>query len=335
MGSKLKENLSNKYYQRRNLLSARPNLVKVLVEDSTDISLWGRVLKYACPNKQFDVKPYQEGMNRAQSKQVIKNTIIEKGGSSYIGCVDSDQDRFLEAVRYPQTGLFYPAHYLFQTYAYSVENLFCLPSTLGDAYTTATSFKSGFDFVEFFKMVSQQIYPLIIVDLFLRSVGSRDVFNVDDWGHVFPGEKVVKQTMSGKTKVDIVQSIERNVSKYIKSLIVVKSYDETACRDFERHLLVDFPYFTKENCILFVYGHEVFNFVMTIFEEQRKNDIDIERQAIYADAGMKQHVKDERVGAMVNRQLDIKTVLRSNFDFMNNGCQMYQFIESDLKKAFI
>lgn len=333
MGSKLKENLSNKYYQRRNLLTARPNLMKVLVEDGMDISIWERILKSACPDKQFDVMPYQEGMNKAQSKHLVIKAIAEKGGSSYIGCVDSDLDKFLERVNYPQGGLFYPAHYLFHTYVYSVENLFCLPSTLGDVYTTATSFKSGLDFVEFFKMVSQRIYPLVVMDLYLRSVGSKDVFNVNDWSHIFPGEKVVKQTMSGNAKSDIVTAIESNVSKYIKALGQADAFNVEGCKAFERQLSADFPYMNAENCILFVYGHAVFEFVKTIFEEQRKIDKAAEQQEIYGNRNMEQRVKDERVRAMENRQLDVNTALRSNFAFMQRGFSMYNSIVADLQQA--
>lgn len=334
MSSKLKENLSNKYYQRRNVLNARPNLVKVLVEDSTDISFWERILKSACPNKQFSVRPYQEGANRSQSKQLVIKAIIEKGGSVYIGCVDSDQDKFLEEVNYPHEGLFYPSHFLFHTYAYSVENLFCLPSILGDAYTTATTFKSGFDFVEMFKMISQRIYPLVLTDLFLRSVRSKDVLNVQDWRHIFPGKKIVKQTINGTAQKDIVQMIESNVSKYLKLLRKVVAYNGVTCEAYERHLSEKFPYMTEENCILFVYGHEVFNFVKTIFEEQREIDLETERQSIYANKGMEQHIKEERVKALENSQLVINTILRSNFVFMQSGIQIYNNLVADLQKAF-
>jgi len=333
MGSKLKENLSNKYFQRRNLLNARPNLVKVLVEDGSDISIWERILKAALPNKQFDVKTYQEGLNRAQSKQLVIKTIREKGGSLYIGCVDSDLDKLLESEKYSNEGLFYPSHYLFHTYVYSVENLFCEPSTLGDTYRTVTSFPSGLDYETFFKMVSQRIYPLVVTDLYLRSVDSKQVFNVDNWAYIFPGVKVIKQTLSGKTKSDIVQSIENNVTKYLKSFQQASAYSEVGFREYCKRLAIEFPYMTEDNCILFVYGHEVFNFVMKIFEEQRLADVEREKKTIFAAQGMSQQVKTESIAALKNRQYDILTALRSNFSFMVSGCFAYSMIAHDLQRA--
>lgn len=110
MGSKLRDNLSNRYYQRRNLLNARPNLVKALVEDGSDISIWERMLKKACPWKFFDVKPYQGGSNRTKSKQLVIRTIMEKGGPLYIGCVDADLDKFLEIEKFQQVGGFFIHH---------------------------------------------------------------------------------------------------------------------------------------------------------------------------------------------------------------------------------
>ena len=335
MGSKLRDNLSNRYYQRRNLLNARPNLVKALVEDGSDISIWERMLKKACPQKQFDVKPYQAGENRTKSKQLVIKTIIENGGPLYVGCVDSDLDKLLETERYGQQGgLFYPSHYLFHTYVYSVENLFCLPSTLGDAYTTATSFKGGLDFEELFKLISQTVYPLMITDLYLRHAGSPDVFNVENWGHIFPGEKNVKQTLSGKAKNDIVESIANNVNKYLRGLRQLPAFDEGMCRAYEKELLDKYPFMSQDNCMLFVYGHGVFDFVMTLMEEQKQYDFNTEKQEIFTAKDMEQPVKNQRIEELTNRQNDIKTVLRSNFDFMTNGCQAYYFIKLDIQQAF-
>lgn len=335
MGSKLRENLSNRYYQRRNLLNARPNLVKALVEDGSDISIWERMLKKACPQKQFDIKPYQGGENRTKSKQLVIRTILENGGPLYVGCVDSDLDKFLEIEKYQlQGGLFYPSHYLFHTYVYSVENLFCMPSTLGDAYTTATSFKGGLDFEELFRLVSQKIYPLVITDLYLRHVGSSEVFNVDKWGQIFPGEKNVKQTFSGKAKNDIVESVSNNVNKYLKGLRQLPAFDEGKCQAYEKELLAMYPYMRQDNCVLFVYGHGVFDFVMSLMEEQKQYDFNTEKQEIFEAKGMEQPIKNQRIEELTNCQYDIKTVLRSNFSFMSNGCQAYQLIDSDIKQAF-
>lgn len=335
MGSKLRDNLSNRYYQRRNLLNARPNLVKALVEDGSDISIWERMLKKACPWKIFDVKPYQGGSNRTKSKQLVIGTIMEKGGPLYIGCVDADLDKFLEIEKFQQVGgFFYPSHYLFHTYVYSVENLFCLPSTLGDAYTTATSFKGGLDFEELFKLISQTIYPLVITDLYLRHVGSPDVFNVDNWTYIFPGEKIVKQTFSGKAKNDIVESIAKNVNKYLKGLMQLPAYDEGKCKAYEEELLEKYPYMTQDNSVLFVYGHGVFEFVKTLMEEQKQYDFNNEKQEIFTAKDMEQPVKNQRIEELTNRQNEIKTVLRSNFGFMTNGCQAYHLISSDIQQAF-
>ena len=49
---------------------------------------------------------------------------------------------------------------------------------------------------------------------------------------------------------------------------------------------------------------------------------------------MAQPVKNQRIEELTNRQNDIKTVLRSNFGFMTNGCQAYHLISSDIQQAF-
>ena len=332
MSSTLKGNLSNRYYERRNLLNARPGLIKALVEDNTDIAIWKQLLETACPDKQFDVKPYQVGDNMTKSKQCIIEAIVKNGGPLYIGCVDSDQDYFLESINYP-AGLFYPAHYLFHTYAYSVENLYCLPETLENVYVTATCFTGGFHFEEFFEILSQTVYPLVMTDLYLRTKMSKYVHKVGDWKFVFPGGDTIKKTLRGTGKKDIIEATTNNVTKYLTSLKKSEDYDETEYIGFEEQFRSRFPFITPNNCVQFVYGHEVFNFVVSIINAQRDVDVEEAKREIYNDKNMPQTVKQQKASEISNWQIDAAHSLRSNYRFMQDHCQIYQMIESDLKTA--
>lgn len=329
MGSKLKQNLSNLYYQRRNVLSKTPGRITALVENGADVPIWERMLMGACPQRRFDVRPYQHGMNKTESKPLIIQAIMEKGGDEYIGCVDSDQDRFLESKKYPD-GLFYPKHKLFQTYGYSIESLLCLPTTLEQVYTTATSFQCGFKFDVFFKQVSEAIYPLAMTDLYLRQEGSREVFNVDDWEHVFPGTKVIRQALAGEPKQDIIASLAANANKYLHRLERLPLYDNAKYNSFLQQFHRSFPYVTNDNCVLFIYGHALFAFVAELIEELRNLELNAEIQSVYRNTQMEQHVKDRRVEELKNLQLDIPTVLKTNYEFIHNGCLLYQMIRQDL-----
>lgn len=332
MGSSLKDNLANRYYQRRNLLNSRPNLIKALVENSSDIAIWKHILEKACPSKDFDVVPYQMGDNRAESKQLVIKTIKEKGGPLYIGCVDADQDKALEQVKYPNEGLFYPANYLFHTYVYSVEDLLCMPETLSDVYVSATSFLGRFDYVKFFKLLSNTIYPLVITDLYIRFKKKKGL-KVDDWSHVFPGDDLIKKNILETSKIDLIEATERNVSKYLKSLQQCDSYNSTEFTEYQTNLEKSLPEMNADNCVLFVYGHELFRFVESLMDIQRNVEIDDKKYIIYQDKAMDQNVKAQKIAELKNLQFDIRTVLRTNFKFIYNENPIYQKIKTDIKMA--
>ncbi len=331
MGSKLRQNLSNLYYQRRNTLTASPDRITALVENGADVAIWERILESSCPQKRFDVHPYQHGMNKTESKPLIIATISDRGGPGYIGCVDCDLDRFLEEQKYP-SGLFFPAHFLFHTYGYSIESLLCFPATLRHIYTSATSIQTSFDFEKFFLLLSKTIFPLFLADLYLRSAGSNRVFNVDSWAYVFPGSKVIRQSLAGKQGTDIIAAVQSGVDKYLKQLRSAPSYHTGECAEFSQRFQDSFPYVTTDNCVSFIYGHALFNFVTALLEELRDIDIADERQAIYADNQMAPHVKNQRIEELQNLQLDIPTLLKSNFEFMDGDCLLYQMIKQDLQK---
>ena len=330
MGSKLKQNLSNLYYQRRNTLTATPNRVTVLVENGADVAVWERMLEASCLQKQFDVHPYQHGMNKTESKPLIISTITEKGGSRYIGCVDSDYDKFLEGKKYPK-GLFYPAHYLFQTHGYSIESLFCFPATLRHVYTTATSFQSTFDFEKFFTLLSQTVYPLFMADLYLRSVDSKTVLNVDSWKYVFPGRKAIRQALEGKQGVDIIVATKSGVNKYLTKLRSASSYQTNDYDEFVNRFKRSFPYVDADNCTSFIYGHALFDFIVALLEELKSIDLADEKQMINGDMHMLPQVKNQKIKELENLQYDIPTLLKSNFGFMTLDCLIFQMIRADLQ----
>ena len=101
MGSKLRQNLSNLYYQHRNTLTESPDRITALVENGADMAIWERMLELSCQQKRFDVHLYQHGMNKTESKPIIIATILDRGGADKIGCVDSDFDRSLKHQKYP------------------------------------------------------------------------------------------------------------------------------------------------------------------------------------------------------------------------------------------
>ena len=332
MKTTLKQNLSNAFYLNRNVLTAKPNRVSVIVEDYEDVAFWAHVLQSIRPDKQFDIRPYQEGGNHSQSKQLIVKTIRDKGGSVYIGCVDSDQDKILEGNRYPGTGLFFPANYLFHTYSYSIESLYCMPSTLNLAYTTISSFQCDFDFDGFFRALSQTVFELFVTDLYLRSKGSRTVFNVDDWKNVFPGGGKIKKALKNGEVSSILEDLKKGINKYLKKLTKSSDYSSKECSVFEERMIADNSYITKENCCLFIYGHGFLDFVVNLIGELQQKDLNDAVNSIRSDSSMQPKVRVEKENHLKNLQKDISTILHANYEFMHSGIGLYERIVADLQK---
>ena len=258
------------------------------------------------------------------------DTILSTGGSLYIGCVDSDLDLLLESFRYPAGSPFYPAHNLFQTYFYSIENLYCLPESLNDAYTSLTSFQCHFDFVEFLKCVSNVIFPLFMTDLYLRSKNEHLGFRVDDWGNVFPGESKIKKALAAEKAEEIVNLTEKGVNKYLKVLKSKTLYIQADYLAFKQDFIQKHPYVHSDNCIHFIYGHGLFGFVKSVLEAlqniELQDNIDVLRQ----NKTMDNQVKLDQENKLRKLQRDVETVLYGNYDFMHVPNWAYDKMKADL-----
>ena len=128
------ENANGKYYENLSHLIGKPNQVKVIVEDEQDSAFWHDILSFVVPNKIFDINPYHYNLfgqsdltkGKLHILQLAKDNRLSK---NYWGCVDSDYDYLLSKTSH-NGQVIQACPYLLQTYAYSIENLFCCAETL-------------------------------------------------------------------------------------------------------------------------------------------------------------------------------------------------------------
>jgi hypothetical protein len=331
MNSGLIDNVNNTFYTQRNVLTGREGEVTALVEDYADTSLWFSILKSARPDKSFRMSVYQEGSNRTQSKPLIVDEIQSKGGELYIGCVDSDQSYLLRQYGNNLGVALENNNYLFHTYAYSRENLHCMPSTLLQVVVDATSLQTTFDFQAFFAGLSNSIYPVFLLDLFLRSKQSKTVLNVDKWKNIFPGEKAIKASFRNGTPNTLIAEVAKKTKTFEKQLQRAPEYNVGELSAFEQQMLTANGYVNKDNCCLFIYGHEFFDFVSILVSVICDLEVDAEQNRINASQLMAPDVKAERLGHIRNIQRDPKVVLGMNSGFILQGGQLYQNINADLR----
>lgn len=329
MNTTLVQNVNNTFYKQRNALTGRDGEITVLVEDYADEYLWMVILKASCPGKNFRFTPYQEGENLSQSKNLIAKEIKEKGGDSYIGCLDADQSYLLRHHGNTLGKDLEETSYLFHTYAYSRENLLCMPSTLTQVFTAATSLQTIFSFDSFFKDLSNVIYPLFILDLYMRSINGR-VFNVDKWKQILPGEKAIKAAFRQNNTASIVADVQKKVNNALKPLKNSTGYQANDHAQFERELIAANTYVNQDNCCLFVYGHELIEFVTVLMQELGKKELEDEIARLNAQTTMKPQVKQEKISHLKKEQKDFKTVICSNTGFVQQQSPLFQLIQTDL-----
>ena len=127
--------------KKASVLTGKPNRVTVEVEDNIDREFWRDLLSALCPEKELHFNCYQ---TIVKGKDVVlakgKTRIIKMADTLndyHIGCVDSDYDWLLSDCT--ENGKVITGNkYLLQTYAYSIENLMCLSSTLEEFCQDAT-----------------------------------------------------------------------------------------------------------------------------------------------------------------------------------------------------
>ena len=246
------------YSENASILTGNPDRVTVEVEDNIDEAFWKDLLKELCPQKDFHFDPYHTILNVDGSKKVItgKARIIvgaKDFNNWHIGCVDSDYDWLLSD--YTDDGKAINSNkYLLQTYAYSIENLMCLPTTLTDFCREVTEEDAEFDFVDYVSKLSRIIYPLLVWSVYLYSKGNHD-FTPTAWRQIMVSEmKDEQQSLAiiehrGKAKLDELN--EKYASEISDKEALVKKLSE------EKMM-------TMENSHLFVRGHELFDLLANV-----------------------------------------------------------------------
>ena len=311
-------------------MTGRDGEITVLVEDYADIYLWSVVLKKVCPNRNFRLTPFQEGDNLSQSKNLIAREIKSKGGNLYIGCVDSDQSYLLRQYGNQLGEDIEQTRFLFHTYAYSMENLLCMPSTLSQVVTASTSLQTKFSFDDFFKVLSNTIYPLFLLDLFLRSKHSRTVLIVDRWKNIYPGEKHIRKSVKDNKPADLINDCAKKVKTFEKKLLGATEYNAVELKFFEQTLLANNDYLNKDNCCLFVYGHELMAFVCDLLTAVADDVVDSEKARISSQTKMNKDVKKDKLNHLDHLKNEIASVISTNMGFVLQDSSIFNKIKTDL-----
>ena len=241
--------------KKASVLTGKPNRVTVEVEDNIDREFWRDLLSDLCPEKELHFNCYQ---TIVKGKDVVlakgKTRIIKMADTLndyHIGCVDSDYDWLLSDCT--ENGKVITGNkYLLQTYAYSIENLMCLSSTLEEFCQDATEETMEFDLADYVSRLSQTVYPLLIWSLYLSCQGN-ETFTPTAWRDVL---------------VNTIRDAEASLAMVAEK---TKEKVETLDKDFASEIdekdkleakLADEKSVNSDNAYLFVRGHELFDHLL-------------------------------------------------------------------------
>ncbi|MFW9623358.1 DUF4435 domain-containing protein [Bacteroides graminisolvens] len=170
MGKRLVDNLSSSYIGAAQQLYPKKTRKKIVayVESYDDIAFWRNLLEeFETEEYYFEVMlPSNTSLSKGK-KMVLMNTLrVEELGKSLIACVDSDFDFLLQGATATSRKL-NENKYVFQTYAYAIENYHCYADGLHEVCVQSTlNDKRLFDFNAFMKRYSQIAYPLFLWTVF-------------------------------------------------------------------------------------------------------------------------------------------------------------------------
>ena len=166
MSKRLRDNVTSSYFDAAHRLYPKktPRKIMAFVESYDDISFWKMIFDdFRSDNYEFQVMlPSQDSLAKGK-KMVLMNTLNVDGlGNSMIACVDSDYDFLLQDSTATSRKVNHN-RFVFQTYAYAIENHRCFAEGLHEICVQSTlNDKKVIDFERFMADYSRIVYPLFL-----------------------------------------------------------------------------------------------------------------------------------------------------------------------------
>lgn len=208
---KLTSHISSDYLDALSQLRA-DTPTTVYVEGYDDIAFWRSIFdEFEQQNStRFEITTPARG-DLAKGKKVVLS-FADRAGKSLILCVDSDFDRLLgDATEQARTVNSNP--YVVQTYVYSIENLLCLPSSLGSIASKITkNDERVFDFEDFFAQYSEIIYPAFVWYFFAAKIDRPHIFTLSEFRNTVKLNYLEIEDGGESTLRYISRSVERKVN---------------------------------------------------------------------------------------------------------------------------
>jgi prefoldin subunit 5 len=326
MPSSLVANLNSDYIEALgDLLSRRlPEPILVYVESYEDISFWYGILKnYESPKVKFDIQlPSHDNLTKGKYEvlQRFKNNV----GSYLILCVDSDYDYLLQD-KTEQSRLINQNKFIFQTYAYSIENLRCFsPSLYHVSVQASHKTHDKIDFEELLKRYSTITYPLFLWSVFLETIGDTTSMDMTTFcKHISVQETIKIEENKGE---NYFQAVYQRVIAQVNYLETTFPQYLEAIENLKNEL--EILGINSENTYLFIQGHAVEDNFVLMFMNPLHVSLKKEVENSIRKLAKNSKEIEQEINHYKNKISEPKEVLKTNTEY--KSCFLYQKIRTDL-----
>jgi hypothetical protein len=303
--------------------------VLVYVESDEDIAFWRSILnQFEVQGICFDVQlPSRTGLEKGKKVALERSQDLLSipVGTHLIICVDSDYD-FLLQDRTETSRKINNSDFIFQTYAYSIENLQCYSGSLQTICSQAT--KNDNRIIDFEELT--KLYSKIICDLFIWSV----CFSFKHDTTSFPLHEFC-ETIKVTGKADVTENfatalseLKTRVDEKIK--VLQNNFPDEIINVEVLKVGLSNLGVTEDNIYLFAQGHTIKDNVILIFLNPIFRQLKDEKfQQIKLSARTRVELKNQ-INHYKKQIIPVESVLYSNTEF--KSCFLYQKIYDDLEK---
>lgn len=327
MAISLKDNLTSSYFSAAHKLYSKKARRRIVayVESYDDVAFWRTLLEEFEDEEHYFQVMLPSATSLAKGKKmVLMNTLnTAELGKSLIACVDSDYDFLLQGATSTSRKI-NRNKYIFQTYAYAIENYHCYADSLHEVCVQATlNDRHLIDFNEFMKRYSRIVYPLFLWSVWLYRRHDTYTFSMSEFNGC-----VRLHDVSLRHPERSLEVVRRSVTAKLSELSTrfpqgLEEIDRLSAELERLGVLPDTTY-------LFVQGHHIMdNVVMKVLTPvctalRREREQEIKKLAEHNEQF------HNELTCYQNSQVNVEVMLRKNSAYKD--LYLYQWLKEDIKE---
>jgi len=316
--SRLLDNVKSDYVKAINSLKPKKaaKTIIVFVENEDDIPFWRGVFDRYAPHLNFEISFPSHHLARGK-EEVLKI----QAGEYLLLCVDSDYDYLLQDATQVSKRINQES-YIFQTYAYSIENYKCYAESLrGVCVSSSLNDKEFFDLVEFLKLYSNIIYELFLYSYEFEKQGDNS-FTRDDFSKVIKILEKVNINEQGKQAIDaLVNSVDCKLRE------LKTNNPDININSIAQELEV--LGVNQDNTYLFVKGHVIYDNVVLMFLKPLDKLLKDEKIQEFKASSSDETIYKNKFRQYEKQKTPIEDVLKLNTNYYS--CFLMKKIERDVE----